>query len=120
MVSTRWCPAYYARCVQTFLNQRFPNRWIGRAGPFLRPPRSPDLNPLDFFLWGLVKDAVYDEAPTTRLNMMDTIKRACEAITPETLRNVQRDFRRRLLLCLENNGAHFEHLLRTERAENND
>ena len=52
--------------------------------------------------------------------MMDRIKRACEAITPTTLRNVQRDFRRRLLLCLENDGAHFEHLLSTERAENND
>jgi len=35
------------------------------------------------------------------------------------LENVQRNFRRRLLLCLENNGAHFEHLLHAERADNN-
>lgn len=69
-------PAHYARFVRMFLNQRFPNRWIGRGGPVLWPPRSPDLNPLDFFLWGYVKDAVYSEAPTTRLNMMERIRRA--------------------------------------------
>ncbi|OXU30556.1 hypothetical protein TSAR_016220 [Trichomalopsis sarcophagae] len=113
-------PAHYARDVRTFLNQRFPNRWIGRAGPFLWPPKSPDLNPLDFFLYGYVKDAVYGQAPTTILNMMDRIRRASEVITPETLGNIHRNFRRCLLLCLENNGAHFEHLIRTERVENND
>jgi len=51
--------------------------------------------------------------------MMERIRRACEAITPLMLENVQRNFRRRLLLCLENNGAHFEHLLHAERADNN-
>ena len=112
-------PAHYARIVRMFLNQRFPNRWIGRGGPVLWPPRSPDLNPLDFFLWGYVKDAVYSKAPTTRLNMMERIRRACEAITPLMLENVQRNFRCRLLLSLENNGAHFEHLLHAERADNN-
>ncbi|OXU19485.1 hypothetical protein TSAR_006288 [Trichomalopsis sarcophagae] len=29
-------PAHYARIVRTFLNQQFPNRWIGRGGPVLR------------------------------------------------------------------------------------
>ncbi|KYN12438.1 hypothetical protein ALC57_15405, partial [Trachymyrmex cornetzi] len=43
-------PAHYARIIRMFLNQRFPNRWIGRGGPVLWPPRSPDLNSLDFFL----------------------------------------------------------------------
>lgn len=113
-------PAHFARDVRTFLNRQFPNQWIGRAGPFLWPPRSPDLNPLDFFLWGYIKDIVYSEAPTTRLNMMDRIRRACESITPEILRNVKSNFRRRLLLCLENNGTQFEHLLYPERANNND
>ena len=112
-------PAHHARIVRMFLNQRFPNRWIGRGGPVLWPPRSPDLNPLDFFLWEYVKDAVYSKAPTTRLNMMERIRRACEAITPLMLENVQRNFRCRLLLSLENNGAHFEHLLHAERADNN-
>ena len=33
----------------------FLERWIGRGGPAAWPPRSPDINPLDFFLWGYVK-----------------------------------------------------------------
>jgi len=77
------------------------------------------LNPLDFFLWGYINDTVYSETLTTRLNMMERIRKACEAITPLMLENVQHNFRRRLLLCLENNGAYFEHLLHAERADNN-
>lgn len=103
-------PAHYFHIVREFLNQRFPNRWIGRGGPTLWPPRSPDLNPLDFYLWGYVKDVVYSRAPTSRLDMINRITRACEAITPDTFRNVQRNFRQRLPACLDNNGAHFEHL----------
>nr|CAI5833004.1 unnamed protein product [Callosobruchus analis] len=36
-------------------------QWIGRRGPIEFPPRSPDLTPLDFFLWGTVKDEVYKQ-----------------------------------------------------------
>lgn len=41
-------PCHYARIVQTYLNRRFPNRWIGRGGTRPWAPRSPDLTPLDF------------------------------------------------------------------------
>jgi hypothetical protein len=33
----------------------FPGRWVGREGPIPRRPRSPDITPLEFFLWGHVK-----------------------------------------------------------------
>lgn len=46
------CPAHYAVNVRAYLNFKYPDRWIGRLGPILWPPRSPDLNPLDFFYWG--------------------------------------------------------------------
>ena len=42
-----------------FLNEAFPDRWIGRDGPIPWPPRSPDITALDFFLQGYVKDTVY-------------------------------------------------------------
>ena len=29
------------------------------------PPRSPDLTPLDFYLWGVLKDTVYAMKPET-------------------------------------------------------
>jgi hypothetical protein len=42
-----------------FLNNNYTNRWIGRRGPIAWPARSPDLNPLDFYLWGHLKTIVY-------------------------------------------------------------
>ncbi|CAH2092979.1 unnamed protein product [Euphydryas editha] len=51
------CPSHYACSVREYLDATFPQRWIGRLGHFLWPPRSPDLNPLDFFYWGCIKEA---------------------------------------------------------------
>ena len=52
-------PPHWGKKVREFLDQKFSNRWIGRGGPIFWPPRSPDITPLDFFLWGFVKDIVY-------------------------------------------------------------
>ena len=52
-------PPHYLGEVREYLKTRFPGRWIGRAAPIAWPPRSPDLTPLDFFLWGFVKDRVF-------------------------------------------------------------
>ena len=45
--------------VYEFLNETFPNSWIGCDGPVPRLPHSPDITLLDFFLWGYVKDIIY-------------------------------------------------------------
>jgi hypothetical protein len=52
-------PPHYHRDVTSFLNKTFPQRWVGRGGHIAWPPRSPDLTPLDFRIWGFVKDKVY-------------------------------------------------------------
>ncbi|KAJ4441982.1 hypothetical protein ANN_11846 [Periplaneta americana] len=54
-------PAHFSRTARRYLDRRFPDRWIGRGGPIAWPPRSrsPDLNPLDFYLWGYLKSLVY-------------------------------------------------------------
>jgi hypothetical protein len=33
------------------------------------PPRSPDLTPVDFYFWAVVKDKVYTENPKTIYNL---------------------------------------------------
>lgn len=52
-------PAHYTTPVRHWLDCWFPNRWIGRSGPIPWPARSPDLTPLDYFLWGYLKHKVY-------------------------------------------------------------
>ena len=60
------CLAHNAIVARNALNQQFTNRWIGRYSPVQRfPARSPDLTLLDFFLWGHVKNVVYQQVPTT-------------------------------------------------------
>jgi hypothetical protein len=43
-------PPHYLEEVREYLNTRCAGRWIGRARPIARPPRSPDLAFLEFFL----------------------------------------------------------------------
>jgi hypothetical protein len=51
-------PPHFALPVRHYLNNWFPRRWIGRRGPIKWPARSPDLTPLDYFLWGYLKSKV--------------------------------------------------------------
>ena len=51
-------PAHYSSRVRAYLGNDMPGNWIGRGGPVERPPRSPDLNPSDFFLWGHIEEKV--------------------------------------------------------------
>jgi hypothetical protein len=44
-----------------FLNECFQDKWIGKGGFPAWPPRSPDLELLDFFLWGYVTNTIYQE-----------------------------------------------------------
>ncbi|GFU08102.1 putative transposable element [Trichonephila clavipes] len=45
------------------LKDTFGDRLISRFGPVNWPPRSCDLTPLDYFLWGYVKSWVYADKP---------------------------------------------------------
>lgn len=102
-------PPHYAGAVRQYLNQVFPRRWIGRRGPIEWPPRSPDLNPLDFFLWGHLKSVVYKERPANLEDLRNKIAQEMQRIPQEWLRNSLRGFYDRLGYCQAANGAQFEH-----------
>lgn len=104
-------PPHYQINVRQYLNQIFPNRWIGRRGSIEWPARSPDLTPLDFFLWGYVKSIVYKTKPLNLDDLKGRITLAIRSVTPEMLSNVRRNFYTRLGCCQDVCGDHFEHLL---------
>ena len=54
------------------------------------PPRSCDLTPLDFFLWGNSKWKIYVDNPTTTLQ--EEIKRCIDEIQPQSCRKVMKNF----------------------------
>ena len=98
-----------------FIKNNPPNklqtRWIGRAGPTAWPPRSPDLTPCGFFLWGYVKVYVFREFPTTITELKAKIRDAISSISEDTLKNVVKNTEFRIRYLIRQNGAHFENLL---------
>jgi hypothetical protein len=81
---------------------------VGRGGPIPWPPRSPDITPLDFFLWGYVKDIV-SKTPVTSLDELKLrIVAAIETVTPQMLENTWREIEYRLDILRATKGAHVE------------
>jgi hypothetical protein len=109
-------PPHFHNEVRSELNDRLPNRWIGRAGSdddeLLRwPPRSPDLTPCDFFLWGFVKDRVFvPPLPQTMLDLRARITAAIAVIDHDMLQRVWQALNYRLDVCRVTKGAYIEHL----------
>lgn len=105
-------PPHFSRAVRDFLNATYP-RWIGRGGPRTWPPRSPDLNPLDFFVWGYMKTLVYNGEEIDDVeDLRQRIFNAAERIRYEApFQRVRGNFTRRVEACLRADGGHFEHFL---------
>jgi hypothetical protein len=86
---------------QNFISYRTENKWL---------PHSTDLIPLDFFLWGYLKERVYTPPPKTTNELKITIKQEMKKVTPEMCKNVISNFRR-VDVIIYQNGRHIEHLL---------
>ncbi|GFV44657.1 uncharacterized protein TNCV_3362051, partial [Trichonephila clavipes] len=77
-----------ARAIIDFLKDTF--------GPVNWPPRSCDLTPLDYFLWGYVKSLVYADKPQTLDHLKDNIRRVIADIRPQMLEKVIENWTSRL------------------------
>ncbi|GFV72768.1 uncharacterized protein TNCV_5038471 [Trichonephila clavipes] len=79
---------HIARAIVDLLKDTFGYRLISRFGPVNWPPRSCDLTPLDYFLWGYVKSLVYADKPQTLDHLEDNIRRVIADIRPQMLEKV--------------------------------
>ncbi|GFU31409.1 DUF4817 domain-containing protein [Trichonephila clavipes] len=85
-----------ARAIIDLLKDTFGDRLISRFGPVNWPPRSCDLTPLDYFLWGYVKSLVYADKPQTLNHFEDNIRRVIADIRPQMLEKVIENWTSRL------------------------
>jgi len=78
-----------------------------------RPPNSPDLNPLDYHVWGAMLEAYHKLQPKPKT--IPETKIALQQIwtdLPQTPTNkAVNDFCKRLQACISAGGGHFEHAL---------
>lgn len=106
------CPAHWSVAVREHLNNAFPNSWIGRGGPIPWPPRSPDLTPIDFHVWGRAKELVYVTEVQNREDLINRINAAFVKMKAEMLLRVTTvEIRNRCRECIRNQGQQFEQLL---------
>ena len=103
---------HYRIEVRRWLDQQFPGHWIDQRGPVEWPPRSPDLTPMDFYLWGHLKSIMYQK----KIRNMDHLKRritaACKQITGATMKHRRQNWLERLSFCLDMKGRHVENKAR--------
>ncbi|GBL73407.1 hypothetical protein AVEN_159418-1 [Araneus ventricosus] len=76
---------HYGNIAREFLDTTFPQRWIGRCAVMAWPPRSPDITPLDFYLWGYVKQYVYSESINDINHLKQRIMHVIHSVTPYVL-----------------------------------
>ncbi|GFV76158.1 RNase H domain-containing protein [Trichonephila clavipes] len=78
--------SHTANPVKAFLIQTFgKDRIVSRRCRYPWPPRSPDLTPVDFWLWGYLKSRVYLSGPLSLLELKDAIRREVSSIQPDML-----------------------------------
>ena len=92
----------------TFLQTIFGSCIISKN---LWPPRSPDLTPPDFYLWGTMKNKIYCSNPCTINELKETITDYIQKVDDIVLKDVFRNMMTRATRCTEVAGGHFQHLL---------
>ena len=94
--------------VLDWLNIHIPRIWIDRAGPVAWPSRSPDLIPLNFFVWDILKQKVYAVPVNDLQSLKQRIVQACEEITGAQCQSATRSLIDRCNACFRARDYHFE------------
>jgi transposase len=97
-------PAHTARATQAWLEANMPGFISGAEWP----PYSPDLNPLDFGLWGILQARVSAYKCTTIADLKQKIQREWDRIPLDVVRDSCDAFSRRLTLVIKAKGGQFE------------
>ncbi|GFV57756.1 transposase [Trichonephila clavipes] len=100
-----------ARATIDLLKDTFGDRLISHFGPVNWPPRSCDLTPLDYFLWGYVKSLVYADKPQTLCHLEDNIHRVIADIRPQMLKKVIENWMSRLDYIRSSRGSHMPEII---------
>ena len=92
-----------------FLQEVFPAGVISDKLENGWPPCSPDLSPVDFWLWGYLRDKVYSAPrPKTIGELKEKVITCYENIPRWMFRKAISSVPKRMELCILENGKHFE------------
>ena len=101
-------PPHWSLDVRNSLTESFPDRCIGSGGPIFWPPRSPDITPLDFFLWGHVKYRVFATPVRNFHDLRTSILDIIATVPMDMLDRTWHGIEYRLYIVRATKGAHIE------------
>ena len=90
------------------MSLRFPER---HEGGKLWPTHSPDSNSCDFFLWGFLKEKVFQRGPENVAQLRAHIMKLCRALSEDLCRKVLTNARIRFQEVVRQKDGHNEHVL---------
>lgn len=100
-----------AALTMDLLRQHFDDNFISRNGPVNWPPRSCDITPLDFFLWGYVKSKVFADKPATIPALEANITRVIGEIPVHMLEKVVENWVARMGHLKRSGGQHMKEVI---------
>uniref|UniRef100_A0A914EKN8 Tc1-like transposase DDE domain-containing protein n=1 Tax=Acrobeloides nanus TaxID=290746 RepID=A0A914EKN8_9BILA len=112
-----WCfqqdgaPSHKAEEVQNWIRDNFSDFIsvnISKKRPGQWPPNSPDLNPLDYAIWGILETAICGRKFRTIEELKAALQEAWERIDLNVLASSVDHWRKRLRACVQANRGYFE------------
>ena len=97
-------PGHTAKTVQEFLAKYFAMFWPKD----MWPPQSPDLNPLDYGIWGIMDKNARATSHPNLASLKASVIREWDNLSMEFVANTCRQFRGRLEKAVEADGGYFE------------
>jgi len=77
--------------------------------PEMWPPNSPDLNPVDYSIWGILQERVYRLQIHDVKELKERLLREWRLLDHTIITAAIAQWRSRLNACVRVNGGHFEH-----------
>ena len=89
----------------------FEDRIISCRGDVFWPPRSCDVTPLNYYLWGAVKDNCYADKPEAIDALKGNISEPIGEIQLYTIDNVLKNWIDRVGYCMTSRGSHLNEII---------
>ena len=89
----------------------FEDRIISRRADVYSPPRSCDLTPFNYYLWGAVKGKCYADKPETIDALKDNIRKANREIQLHIIDNRFKNWTDRVGYCKASRGSHLNDII---------
>ena len=101
-------PPHCTRQYLYFVFETFSNRVISRRTETPWPACSPDLSPLEYWLWGELQATVIEKSPESLQEVIDVVNEGAASMERSKIIRATKNFRRRVELCRKKKGGHFE------------